>query len=847
MSPLLTLAGRFLRHVQVGDAWEEEARAAAARGPVVYVIRSSSVVDYLALAHVVTRLGLPTIGYASEIPRLMRVHDSAGDDGLDALVRALETGRSALLFLKQSPGLVSIPRGVAGESDERLQTLIDLQARLPAEVMLLPVVFIWSAHAENRGFSVLDGLFGPTDMPGDARAVAQFLMHHKSCAVRAAEAVSLREFREADPDSGPARVRRLTYALLRKVERERRAIVGPARKAPDRVRDEVLRSPKLRHIVSDMVKHGGADAEATARRADKLLKELSATPSPELVEAIAPIADALVQQIYTGIDVDEAGLERVRAASKRGGVVLLPSHKSHVDYLVLSYVLKKHMMELPLIASGDNLAFFPVGAMLRRGGAFFIRRSFRGDKLYAALVDAYIRRVIKDGWAIEFFLEGGRSRTGKLLPPQLGLLNIVVDAALELESRPLSFVPISIVYERTMEDVELVRERAGAPKEKESARSLLAVGEALLEKYGRVNVQFGEVIELAAFRKELGFDGGALTPAKRRALVTRLANRVMSEINDATAVTAGALVATALLDMEGRGLAHHELVARCGDLLETALHAGARPAKTLVAKSASGGIVLREASIREATFLFARSGLIKQHVPDDTLARAPTRRRRPYGGEDVVYTVPEEARSRLDLSKNGIVHFFVERAIVGAAALSRRGVASPTDPLDRADVAARAVALGKLLSHEFAFRSGRTPEEFVTATCKDMEANGELDDEHLCRTHARHIDNFIEGYRVTARALRVLTHGPLASKEFLARAVAVGNQMFLGGEIDRREAISKPLIETALLAFADAGWVKRSLESIALAPPHDSSEGGEGEVRAIEATIAAYLARRGAS
>lgn len=834
MKPLAVLADRFLRHVQVGDDWADEARAAARRGPIVFVVRTSSLVDYLALEHIVRRLDLPPIGYASEIPRTLRVHDSVGDDGLASLERAVTSGRSALLFLKQSPGLVSIPRGVDGERDERLQRLLDLQERLGVEVMLLPVAFIWSARAERRGFSVLDGLFGPTDMPGDVRAVAQFLMRHRNCVVRAADAVSLREFCDADPDPGPARVRRLTYALLRKVERERRAIVGPARKAPDRVREEVLRSPKLRHIVADMVKHGGADQDVVARRADKMLRELSALPSPELVEAIAPIADALVQQVYTGIDVDADGLERLRAASKRGGVVLLPSHKSHVDYLVLSYVLKKHMIELPLIASGDNLAFFPVGAMLRRGGAFFIRRSFRGDKLYAALVDAYIRRVIKDGWAIEFFLEGGRSRTGKLLPPQLGLLNIVVDAALELESRPLSFVPISIGYERTMEDVELVRERAGAPKEKESAKSLLAVGEALLEKYGRVSVQVGQIIDLATFRRDVGLDGASLTPAKRRALVTRLASKVMSEINNATAVTAGALVATALLDMEGRGLAHHELVARCADLLDTALRAGARPAKTLVATGPEG-FVLREASIREATFLFVRSGLLKQHVPDDTLARTPARRRRPYGGEDVVYTVPEEARSRLDLSKNAIVHFFVERAIVSAAALSSRG-----EPLDRPDVAARAIALGKLFSHEFAYRTGATVEEFVATTIADMDGAHELDDPRLCRTHARHVDNFIEGYRVAARALRVLVHGPLERKEFVGRAVAVGQQMFLGGEIDRREAISGPLFETALAAFTDEGWIKRSLDTVALAEGHAD----ERDVRAIEARIASYLVRR---
>ena len=124
--------------------------------------------------------------------------------------------------------------------------------------------------------------------------------------------------------------------------------------------------------------------------------------------------------MFSAIEVDEAGIERLRELAKEGTLVLLPSHKSHMDYLALAWVLYRHKLQLPLIAAGDNLNFFPVGAIFRRAGAFFIRRSFAGDRLYAAVVDAYVRRLIKDGAPLEFFLEGGRSRTGKLLPPKLG-------------------------------------------------------------------------------------------------------------------------------------------------------------------------------------------------------------------------------------------------------------------------------------------------------------------------------------------------------------------------------------------------------------------------------------------
>ena len=138
----------------------------------------------------------------------------------------------------------------------------------------------------------------------------------------------------------------------------------------------------------------------------ELLREMQATPDTATIKGLEVLLDRVFHRIYAGIEVDTAGMERLRELSKEGSLVLLPSHKSHVDYLVLSYIFNEHNLQLPMIAAGDNLSFFPLGAILRRAGAFFIRRSFSGDRLYSAVVDAYVRRLIRDGYPIELFLEG---------------------------------------------------------------------------------------------------------------------------------------------------------------------------------------------------------------------------------------------------------------------------------------------------------------------------------------------------------------------------------------------------------------------------------------------------------
>src|SRR5690606_35574081 len=275
-----------------------------------------------------------------------------------------------------------------------------------------------------------------------------------------------------------------------------------------------------------------------------MLQKLQATPDMATVRAMEAALDRMFNRIYAGIEYDKQDIQRLREACRNGTLVLLPSHKSHVDYLVLSYIFNQENLPLPFIAAGDNLDFFPMGGVFRRAGAFFIRRSFKGDRLYSAVVDAYIRRLMRDGHTLELFLEGGRSRTGKLLAPKFGLLSMVVDAALAVPQQTTSFAPVSIGYERVIEAASYERELTGQDKQKEDAAGLLKSTGLPRHRYVRRTIQGGNVASLADLRRELGVPvSGALAPAKRRALVNRLDKRMMDEINRVTPVTPGALTA----------------------------------------------------------------------------------------------------------------------------------------------------------------------------------------------------------------------------------------------------------------------------------------------------------------
>ncbi len=516
-NPLLAyLYHRFFEHIRVDETWIRTVREAASKGSVVYVLRNLSFLDFLALDHLTKRYELPRIRFANDLG--LWVLEPMGKGWLRALapqdrtaaahelISVIEDGGSAALFLKRAPTVMSRASGKAGprqsmtEGDDLVRALFALQRRRTEPILLVPQVFVWSKLPDERRPGVVAALLGSREWPGKIRTTLQFLRNYGHVAFRAGEPVDLREYllsaerEEGGPSDDGALIRRLTYSMLRKLERERRCIVGPVKKPLDRIRQEVVRSPKLQTIIRDLAGDGESERLVLTQRAYTILRELEAQQDPALVARLEPAFDYIINRIYDGIEVDQEGLERVRQAARRGNIVLLPSHRSHLDYVVLHYLFHKNDLQLPLVASGDNLSFFPLGILFRRAGAFFIRRSFANDRLYAAVVDAYIRRLIREGHAIEFYIEGGRSRSGKLLSPKLGLLSMVVDAALNVPHREVFFVPVSVGYDRLVEGTSYVHENLGGEKQKETARGLLQAARLLRGRYGRVTVQFGNII-----------------------------------------------------------------------------------------------------------------------------------------------------------------------------------------------------------------------------------------------------------------------------------------------------------------------------------------------------------------
>lgn len=846
-NPLLRFAfDRLFSNIELEHGWLATQQKLATNSCVVHVLQSLNFVEFLALDHVTKRHSLPRIRFVSDLG--LWILNPMGKGWLNALQprrrrdttleleQALAHGGSAAFFLKRRLNVVELAtsntRWLSTElkdGDRLVRKLLQLQRQSSRPIVIVPELFFWTRQPVRDALRARDLLLGPPESPTATWALAHLVASSGAVRLCHAEPLVLSEFLAGNSGlTEEALVRRLVYAIMRRFGRERRTVIGPAVKSPERVRTEIVRSPRMRELIEDLSGGDPVQRVSLQERSLSLLEQLQATPDHHTMVALGRVVKVIFNRMYAGIEYDPRDMARLRASSRDGTLVFLPSHKSHVDYLVISYQLNALDMPAPMIAAGDNLDFFPMGPLFRRSGAFFIRRSFKGDRLYAAIVDSYIRRLFRDGFPIELYLEGGRSRTGKLLAPKLGLLSMIVDATLAESQRQVFFVPVSIGYERIIETDSYHRELTGGEKSKEDAVGLLRSGSVLNHRYGRINLQFGEHLTLDQMRNELGIAAGeSMKPAKRRALVSRLANRVMDEINRVTAVTPGALTALTLLSHGNRGLAHDEVVERTRQLLALLQRSGAR----LTAATATPSGTLRPDAIREALQLFIDAELVEIHYTVSELD-APSGRQRHNGrlvaGSSAYYTVPDGRRLALDTSKNIIIHFFVERAMLATSILSLA-----QSELSETVLWQRFADLGKLFQFEFRLPSGEKLQDSFSKALSEFTELGALHRDsdgrfHIGQSHtgiaagnwlgmlSAMIVNYIEGYRIAARSLALVISSTLSERDFVKRALTIGQRMYFSGEITRREAASKPILLNALLAFAASRHVLLHSEQVAL-------------------------------
>lgn len=356
-----------------------------------------------------------------------------------------------------------------------------------------------------------------------------------------------------------ARVARIHYS------RQRLAAVGPKLPVRHDLFNKLLTLKAIKKAIEDETKSKKISFEKAKHNAIRMMEEIAANFSYEAIRIADRILSWTWNRLYQGINVHHA--EQVRQLAQDGyEIVYIPSHRSHMDYLLLSYVLYHQGLVPPHIAAGVNLNFWPAGPIFRHLGAFFIRRSFKSNKLYSTIFREYLGELFARGYSIEYFIEGGRSRTGRLLEPKTGTLSMTIQAMLGGDSRPISIVPVYIGYEHVLEVATYTKELKGAKKEKDSFFSMLK-GLRKLCNSGQSYVNFGQPITLRQYlNKNVPNWRQSINsiepqrPTWLNSTVTRLSYKIMVRINNAAAANAINLCSTILLSSRQHALTREQLI-----------------------------------------------------------------------------------------------------------------------------------------------------------------------------------------------------------------------------------------------------------------------------------------------
>jgi len=461
------------------------------------------------------------------------------------------------------------PRGLMGQRLDRrpprqlAQMIAALRADPEADFELVPAAVYWG-RAPQREASwlrlVLSEDFGVTSR---ARKFMQVLFNGRNTLLELDEPLSLRALLSEEL-GGALHGRRVARTLRALYARRRAARIGPDLSHRRTIVNQVLRTRAVRAAVTQEMRERRLSRHKALQRARGYAWEIAANYSHAFVRLMEHALGWLWNRLYDGVVFGHAAT--LAAVAEGNELIYVPCHRSHMDYLLLGYAIYVHGYAVPHTAAGVNLNLPVVGRFLRKGGAFFIRRSFAGNRLYTVVFMKYLAAIMSRGHAIEYFIEGGRSRTGRLLQPKTGMLLMTVRSFLADPARPVVFVPVYFGYERLVEGATYVGELSGRPKEKESIRGLLGSWRVLRQRFGKVHVNLGEPIALAEIldRHERHWrtrrlDEETRTPWLATA-VDELAERIMRNINSAAAVTPINLLALALLAMPRLALPEADLV-----------------------------------------------------------------------------------------------------------------------------------------------------------------------------------------------------------------------------------------------------------------------------------------------
>lgn len=677
-------------------------------------------------------------------------------------------------------------RGKGGD-DDRLSKL--LSGENPT--FLIPTRVVWMAPRRREGRRSVGwtDAFKPGD-PRDPRGVRAYWIRYlrpKRVRLIAAAGADSETLAAAYTDSneidgaGPYVTRR-AWRVLDQTERKLR---GNRYKIPRFVPEAIL---SRRDFTEDI--EAIADSEDIARdtarsKAERYLREIAATHSPYVIDLIAGAIHALYRQGYGEIRYEPDQVRRIAELGNSNPVVFLPSHRSNLDRLSLQFMLWENDLPPNHTAGGININFFPVGPLLRRTGVFFIRRSFRDNKLYKAVLGAYIDYLIEKRFPLEWYVEGGRSRSGRLRPPRYGMLSYVVDAQRRGKAEDIKLIPVSIAYDQIQDVPDYAREAQGQGKEDETVRWLVGAVRSLRRRYGNIHIRFADPVSVADVVGEI--EAGDETPLE----LQKLTFEVMHRIGTVTPITPAAVVSIALLAARGRAQTADELAESCADL-QNFIDRRGLPTTEVIDLS-------DPRAVEEILRWLAEHRNTSSH---EALGRT-------------VYWLDDDQMIRVSYYRNVVVHFFLNRAIAEMALMSMVDDGSRNPDAMRS----RMLQIRDLLKFEFFFKE----KDLFVADCEGDLSLDVADWETVLTSSGAFgvlakmgsavaswaILPILDGYQVVGDELEA-TSGRFDEKRFLKACLARAKMYRIEDRLISGESASQVLFKSALQLADNRGLLEEN-------------------------------------
>ncbi|MFO7963875.1 MAG: 1-acyl-sn-glycerol-3-phosphate acyltransferase [Desulfobacterales bacterium] len=721
----------------------------------------------------------------------------------DYLGRHLQKGEPVFLSLVERHEFYE--RFVRQKQDP-LKYLIELQYKIDKPILIIPQLFFYTRKPSTTAVKLTDLFFGSEQNPGALRKFFKAFLKPEKMLVEFSEPLNLKAFLSA-PESTPFRPERMALVLRRnllsQMTRHRQTTTGPVLKSADEIRMSILTNDDLQEYMKKHAVRKNTSIYAVRRRAVTYLDEIAARYRPGFTGLSIRMIEWISRKMFDGIHIDSGKVESLKRSALKGPVVFVPCHRSHIDSLVMLYVMHLNHMSPPHFFAGKNLSFWPLGPLLRMAGTFFVRRSFRGAVFYTKVFSAYIFELLKEGYHITVFIEGTRSRSGKLLHPQLGMLHILLNEYENRACKNLVFVPVYIGYERVPEENAYLYEIEGGEKQPENARQMLKIRKLLNNRYGKIFVRFNDPIDLNKLIDSMHLPANGLSSKQKNLLCRKLGHRLMVDIDRATIAAPRAIVAASLLNCSKYSRTFESLM----DQLMTYL----------------SFLSSRSAPVSESLTTAPRhiTSRILDHYLQARIIDAVRAETGTWRDTDIVI-IRKSKRHVLEYYKNNAVTHFVPAAYAAMAIL-----AGDEFIVNTSDIYDDVRFLDTLFSYEF-IRDDEASIDFHAR--KSIKAFIDMDilvphptqpetytitspGYRKLKQFAAFLKPFIESYDLV---LKWLSRQPADTtpKDRQKKILLFGNILLKQGELERPEALSTLNIENALAYFAAAGLQSSENEAL---------------------------------